>query len=242
MAFDASYQAPQVPGGYVSMQDAQAKALTLRNAVQQAGLQRQLGAQQLQEGAMDLRQKQIDAQDQQTMREAYMQSGGDMAKTQQIMMQRGASPKAISQIQQQMLATQEAHAKLDETTLKNEAAKTQAIGSAAQSVLDMPDEATRTVNWPAVREQMIKLGHASPADVPEQYPGAGRVALPPKRGSHRAAVHREREQRPNREGRGAIGECPRSGRRHSRGEAGHRSPRADRGRDAEAGHGARAAA
>ena len=54
MAFDASYQAPQVPGGYVSMQDAQAKALTLRNAVQQAGLQRQLGAQQLQEGALGI--------------------------------------------------------------------------------------------------------------------------------------------------------------------------------------------
>jgi hypothetical protein len=178
MPFDASYTPPQAPAGLLTMQEVQARqqaleegkqrtALTLRSAVQDA----QIGAQKIQENALDLQQKQIDMKDQATMRQAYMESGGDMAKYQQRAMQLGVSPKAMVGIQQQLLDIQDKHAKLNETQLKNEAATTQAMGSAANSLLALPDEASRVPQWAAARQQMITAGKAQAADVPVEYPG-----------------------------------------------------------------------
>lgn len=157
----------------MSPQESQARELTLQNAVQ-AG---QLGQQQLQEGALDLQQKRIEMQDQATMRQAYMDSGGNMQKFQTLVMQRGASPKAIAGIQQQILANQEGYAKRDEMELKNANTKAEAIGRTAQTLLDMPDDATRTANWPSARMQMLTQGHAAPSEIPEQYPGQDYLTL-----------------------------------------------------------------
>src|SRR5690349_19346288 len=70
----------------------------------QLGDQRSRNLQQ-QALTMENQQRQMDLQDQQTARQAYMDSGGDMGKFQQLLMQRGASPKMVTQIQQQVLNT-----------------------------------------------------------------------------------------------------------------------------------------
>ena len=134
-------------------------------------LQGQQTQAQTQNLALDNQQKQIDMQDQATMRQAYMDSGGDMTKMQQLMMQRGASPKAIAGVQSQITAMQEQHEKLTEEQNKNLATKAQAIGTASQSLLDLPDEASRAAAWPDTRMQMITQGHANPSEIPAQYPG-----------------------------------------------------------------------
>lgn len=61
MPFDASYTPPQAPAGMLTMQDANLKALNLKNAVQ-AG---QLGQQQLAEGAQRMQENTLNLQDKQ---------------------------------------------------------------------------------------------------------------------------------------------------------------------------------
>jgi hypothetical protein len=74
MPFDASYQAPQAPAGLLTMQDADAKALNLRNAVQAGQLgQQQLaeGAQRMQENTLNLQEKQRQMDQTRAVNDAY---------------------------------------------------------------------------------------------------------------------------------------------------------------------------
>jgi len=163
-------------------------ALQYRNPVVQDPTETQARAMQLANGRLELQQRMIDMRDQQTMRQAYMESGGDMDKFQMRMQQLGASPKAIIDINKQMLAMREAHAKLSQTELENAAKSATAIGSTAQSLLNLPDESARAAQWPAARAQMIAQGHATPDQIPQVYPGQDWITL------HRNAAVTAKEQ------------------------------------------------
>jgi hypothetical protein len=74
MPFDSSYTPPQAPAGLLTMQDADAKALNLRNAVQAGQLgQQQLaeGGQRMQANALELKQKQLQMDQTRAVNDAY---------------------------------------------------------------------------------------------------------------------------------------------------------------------------
>jgi hypothetical protein len=127
--------------------------LNLQHLQQQIPLQQQ----QLQAAQLENQQRQLDMQDQQTARQAYMDSGGDMNKFQSLLMQRGASPKMVGGIQQQLAAAKKQMADTDEVTLKNEQARHDQARGAIQAFESNPDEDAKTAQYPSLLQGLKPL-------------------------------------------------------------------------------------
>lgn len=142
-------------------------------AVQGASLatmmqENQVRQQQQQALQLENQERQMDLQDQQKLRQAYMESNGDMDQFRQKAMQMGVGPKSIAALNQQVLAMKKAYADADEATVKSQQAHAQRVGGQLQALLSDPKRAD---NWSAVRSQAIQSGDATPDQVPETYPG-----------------------------------------------------------------------
>jgi hypothetical protein len=77
MPFDSSYTPPQAPAGMITMQQAEERAQTLRNAVEQAQLTRQQlaeGQQRMAANELDLRTKQQQLEETKAINDAYRSS------------------------------------------------------------------------------------------------------------------------------------------------------------------------
>ncbi len=128
-------------------------------------------AQQQQEmGGLQLQMAKLDLQDQQRARQAYMESGGDMGKYQQLLMKNGVSPKMVMDINKQLLTTKKTLSEIDKNELEVRKSHVEALGSAAQALLQLPPDA-RAAAYPQVRANMIQQGRIKPEEAPEQYPG-----------------------------------------------------------------------
>jgi hypothetical protein len=146
---------PQVP----NMQEVAAKGLQLRNLAQQGQMQ-----------TMELQQRSMDLQDQKIMRDAYMQSGGDMDKYQQLLMQGGASGKAIQSSMLQRLTMQKEIGALDEQKQKIFKGKNDAYGSVSASLLQIPDPNQRQQYWQQTGIPTLTAAGYKQSELPPNLP------------------------------------------------------------------------
>ncbi|MCL5746154.1 MAG: hypothetical protein M1541_19865, partial [Acidobacteria bacterium] len=135
------------------------RAAALKNLLQRNEMQ-----------GLQLQQAQQELQEQQRLRQAYMESGGDIAKTKTRAMQLGVGPKTLQTLDQQILGVREKLANIDAKELEVKKAHTEAIGSAAQAVLQLPPE-MRAQGYSQARANLIAQGRITAEEAPEQYPG-----------------------------------------------------------------------
>lgn len=150
----------------------QAKAMGLRNMATRQLVEQQ----QLQQGNMALEQQQLEMQDQQKMRQAYMESGGDLAELEKRAMAAGVGPRSMMALKQQLLNTRKTLAQIGKDELEAKKNTTAALGSAAQAVLQLPPD-QRAQGWATTRANLISQGHITPDQAPEQYPGDEQLQL-----------------------------------------------------------------
>src|SRR6516162_3789725 len=156
----------------------QTKMLNLQHLQQQIPLQQQ----QLQTATLENQQRQLDMQDQQTARQAYMDSGGDVEKFQQLLMQRGASPKMVTGIQQQILATRKTLADTNKLTLENDAARHNQARGQLQAFEQQPDD-VKQQQYPTMMTGLQKQGLITPQEYQSwmqgqpTYPGADAMKI-----------------------------------------------------------------
>jgi hypothetical protein len=134
--------------------------------------QGQTQQQDMQLRGMEIQQRAQDLQDQQVMRQAYMDAQGDPQKFQQLVVSRGASPKAIMQLNQQMVQMRENAAKMSEAELKVNAAKNDRLQGLFQPAIDAKPEDAGPI-WSNAWQQAQKEGLVDPVKhpIPMDYPG-----------------------------------------------------------------------
>jgi hypothetical protein len=147
--------------------------INARNELQMAPLRMQATQQQLAAGAMENRQRQMDLEGQEKLRQVYMDVGGDPDKLFPAAVKAGVPPKALMQLQQQLLEHATAKAKLDETTLANQAAKNDQLNSLLQPVVAEADPAKQQALWDQQMQAGLAKGLVTPQDVQAHpYPGS----------------------------------------------------------------------
>ncbi len=136
------------------------KVLALKNAIQQG-----------QSGQLQLQQQQTDFDDQQKLKQAYSDAGGDLLKTQENAMKLGVSPKLIINLKSSVLQQAKDMADLDEKKYTALKSKNEIVGGKINAVLSAPPEQQPTA-YQAARAELIQQGLIDPAHAPEQFPGA----------------------------------------------------------------------
>lgn len=136
------------------------KALALRNAITQGKSQ-----------DLQLQSQQMDLEDQQKMRQAFATSGGDLDKLFQNAVQIGVGPKTLMQLKDSLLKQRESLAKIGNDELAVKKDHTEAIGSAAQGLLQLPTPEARAAAYPQAISALVQQGRIKPEEVPAQYPG-----------------------------------------------------------------------
>src|SRR5581483_765419 len=133
------------------MQVMQIKSLQQQQAlapIQAARKQEALKSEQMQNTLA-----QRDLEDQQKIRDAFMQSGGDMDKTLEMAAKAGVQPKTLFAMKAQVLDQKTKLATLTKDELANTKAQSQQIASAAQSILSLPPEQ----RMPAIQQAIPQL-------------------------------------------------------------------------------------
>lgn len=141
--------------GQVQQQPAQAQALNLEN----------------QQRAVQLQQQQLDLDDQKKLRQAFIDSNGDLDKYQQSAIQAGVSPKNLMAVSQSILEQRQHLATLGETQLKVQQGHAQAWGNEAQGLLSITDPAQRAVQYPLAIDRLVKAGTLTPAEAQQMRQG-----------------------------------------------------------------------
>ncbi len=136
------------------------KVLALKNAIQQG-----------QSGQLQLQQQQTDFDDQQKLKQAYSDAGGDLLKTQENAMKLGVSPKLIINLKSSVLQQAKDMADLDEKKYTALKSKNEIVGGKINAVLSAPPEQQPTA-YQAARAELIQQGLIDPTHAPEQFPGA----------------------------------------------------------------------
>lgn len=96
---------------------------------------------QQKEGALDLQQKQMAADEQKTIMQIYMDTGGDQEKTLQAAAQSGkVRPQTINQMREGMFKAQQERQKLTTEQLTALQKKTELYGQATGAILALPPE------------------------------------------------------------------------------------------------------
>jgi hypothetical protein len=134
--------------------------------------QMQTAALQQQALQMENQQRQMDLQDSQLMRKAWMQSNGDLDKTSQAFAQMGGSPKGMMALQQQVMQMKEQKAKLSSAELDTQSKKNDLIEGLLQPVLNEPDPAKQEPLWNDALNTAVQKGLIS-ADEVAQHPYQG---------------------------------------------------------------------
>lgn len=171
MPIDPSIALGVRPVQFADPVESYGRALTLRHLIQQG----QLGAEQLHGAQLENQQHEQAIQDDQTIRQLYGQSGGDMGKLQQLAAGK-VSPQMLEKLRAAALDTWERLSKIKETDLKNVAAQNAAVASSASAILKLPAD-QRPAAYQQERAQLLQQGILTPDHAPEQYPGDDALQL-----------------------------------------------------------------
>ena len=127
MAIDSSIPLSVQPAQIANPADIFAKAQALRMSQQQQQQESQINKVKLTEAQMQLKQQQQDQQDQQIIRKAYMDSGGDLDDFMSRATKYGAQPSTIIKLKQTILDTKKKSLEMDDATRKNHLEKSDQI-------------------------------------------------------------------------------------------------------------------
>lgn len=172
MGLDPSIPLSVRPPQVTPPAEAMGQQLSLRNAVNQGQLQQQ----SIQAAQMENQERQLQLQSQQAIRQAYMDSDGDYDKLPMMAAKNGALPKDVMALNQTITQMRLHHAQLDETTLKNNAAKADQLGGLFEPIITAPPEQKQALYENAVRAGQQK-GLISDPNYSTQYPGDDSVKL-----------------------------------------------------------------
>lgn len=162
---DASIPLQVRPPQFEDPMQAYGKALTLKNLMQQQQ-SGQLGIEREQMQNQAMRQ---DLADQQLMKDAYGQAGGDLDKLPGMLAGK-VSPKTLMALNASILEHRQKMAGLTKDELAIAKGHTEAIAAASQALLSAPPE-QRPAVWQTVRPQLLQGKHGTEADFPAAYPG-----------------------------------------------------------------------
>jgi hypothetical protein len=129
-----------------------------------------LRQQQTQTAALQNVTTQRDLQDQDIVRRAYNEAGGDLDKTQQLAMQYNASPKAVMGVQAAKLKIAQEYATLNDTQLANHTKVTQALAGDAAGLQKKTDPELLTA-WPSYVANWEQAGLVPKGSLPAAFPG-----------------------------------------------------------------------
>jgi hypothetical protein len=136
----------------------------------------QLQQQQLQTGNLELQQRKQDIQDQQTLRQAFMDSNGDGDKFLDIATQRGVSPKTLLALKGSLLDMKTKTATLDKDTLANTQTQHDQLQSRLAPILDEKDPVKQEALWNAALPAAVQAGEMKPEEAAQHpYPGSDGV-------------------------------------------------------------------
>lgn len=152
----------------------QSPLATLAQIQQLRGMQTQQQLEQAQLAGLDQenQMRQTQMQDQQIMRQAWMDSQGDPNTFLSLASQRGASATALMQSKATMLDMQMKTAALDEKTRANLQAKNDRIQSVLTPVAGEPDPNKQQVQWDLGQQQLVREGTITQQEAQQHpYPG-----------------------------------------------------------------------
>lgn len=168
MALDPSIALQVKPFQLPDPAESAGKVLQLKNLMQQ----QRLGAQQEQSGALDLQQKQLAVSSQAAIRQAYIESKGDIDKTLQRGAELGALPKDLQAMKASQLELQQHMANLDKTQAENAKSHGEATASEASGLLDIADPQKRAAAFPGAVQRLVSSGNVKPQEAQAMLSGA----------------------------------------------------------------------
>ena len=124
-----SFRAPDILAAY-------GKAMTVRNMMLQSQREQQL----LRQGEMESQAMQQAQADQEKLRRAYVDAGGDLAKTEELGRQYGASVDSLMKLRAQITEEKTKMAAMDPQTLAVQQQKNEMLRGMLQPILDEPDD------------------------------------------------------------------------------------------------------
>lgn len=137
------------------------------------------GAQQLQEGAIGLQEKQRDLKDQQILSDAMQASGGDAQKGLMIGVKNGLSPKAFFATQQSMLKnagtvaeTNKNNAQAESDWYSAQEKSNKMVSGTTGALLNLPPS-QRAAAYPAAMQKLAKDLKVDPSTLPQDYESFG---------------------------------------------------------------------
>lgn len=160
--------------------DQAAKALQIRGAqqtqAQQAAAfpgQQAAQQQQIQSGALENQQRQMDLDDQNKMRKAYQDANGDPDQMIINATKAGVGPKTLLATQQSLISMKEAKQKLTTAELENHNTKNDQLNALLQPVLAEQDPVKQAALWNQQQQTGLQQGVLSPQEVQAHpYPGS----------------------------------------------------------------------
>ncbi len=122
------------------------KALALKNLIQQGKSQ-----------DLQLQTQQTDFDDQQKLKQAYSEAGGDLIKTKENAMRLGVNPKTLIKLQGDVLQQAKDMAELDDKKYTALKSKNEIVGGKLNAVLSAPPDQQPAV-YQSARAELIQNG------------------------------------------------------------------------------------
>lgn len=150
------------------------RMIALRNMIDKGRYTRDLREQQAEQRRLQNEQARQEAEDRRVIQDAWGQTGGDLDKL--LEATRGKiGPQQQQQLESWVVGLRERVGKLkkeEKDTLRTTA---EAVGSAYQWLVSMPDEESRAAAWGDTVRALEQQGHLKPGDAPAEYPGLGTI-------------------------------------------------------------------
>ena len=150
---------PQITVQPISPLQQYGQMLSLRDMMQQGqvrDLQMQQGQLGLQQSQMQLEQQRQAVKDDQILRQAYIDAGGDLDKTQTNLMQRGGSPTALMNLRKQILETKKTLAEIDEKQLPGLKYQHEQLAGLVDKGVQTPADQYPQI-WPQLRSSALAI-------------------------------------------------------------------------------------
>jgi len=168
MALDPNVLLGTQPVRIASPLEAYVQYAQLRNLANQDQWQQQ----QIEAATMENRQRQIALQDQQTLRQAFVDANGDPDRMLALAAARGASPGALFQLRTTLLDQKTKAAALDKDTLANAQTRNDQLQSLLAPVAAESDPVKQQQAWDNAVGQAVARGLIQPQDAARYaYPG-----------------------------------------------------------------------
>lgn len=136
----------------VQTEDPFTKALTLRGMIQR----QQLEQQQIQTGQLANQKNQLMMADQEKVRQAWQESGGDPDKLIKRSIELGAGPDTITGLQQHFLNVRKTNAEIDDKALAGRKYHNEQMAGLTAQALAL-DDATYAAQWPNLKAAALRI-------------------------------------------------------------------------------------